>query len=255
MTEATCRVIVVDDEPLARAGIRTLVEREPGFTVLAECRDGPSAVDAIERLAPDLVLLDIQMPEMDGFEVIEAVGPKRMPAVVFITAHDRHAVRAFDASALDYLLKPFDDQRFQRALARARQALGQRPAGELSDRLTRLLDERGPLPYHRRLPVRTEGRTRFVAVEQIDWIEAAGASLRLHAGPTVHTTRGPLTALEARLDPARFVRIHRSTIVSLDRVQEVQPYFHGDAILILHDGTRLRVSRDRREAVERALLG
>lgn len=250
-----CGVLVVDDEPLARDGIRRLVEGEPGFTVLSECRDGESAVQAIERLAPDLVLLDIQMPEMDGFEVIEAVGPERMPPVVFITAHDRHAVRAFEAMALDYLLKPFDDERFYRALRRGAQAGRERRAGDWPARLGGMLEARDSTTWRRRLAVRSDGRTSFVPVEEVDWIEAAGSALRLHAGRAVHTIRGPLAALAARLDPQRFVRVHRSTIVNVERVAGVEPWFHGDAILILRDGTRLRVSRERRADVERALVG
>jgi two-component system LytT family response regulator len=178
-----------------------------------------------------------------------------MPPVVFVTAHDRHAVRAFDAAALDYLLKPFDDDRFQRALARARAALSQRHSAGWSQRLTDLLGAREPAARIRRLPVRRDGRTVFVPVEQVDWIEASGSSVRLHAGRTIHSSRTTVSSLEQKLDPARFVRIHRSTIINLDRVGEVQPYFHGDAIVVLKDGTRLRVSRDRRAHLEKALIG
>jgi two-component system LytT family response regulator len=253
------RVLVVDDEPLARSGMVALLARDPELTVAGECSDGAQAVVAIGKLAPDLVLLDVQMPEADGFEVLRAVGPDRMPLVVFVTAFDRFAVKAFEVNAVDYLLKPFDDERFTAAIERAKRALRQdKPTlGDLGKRLAALLehggidDTRRPLT---RLIVKDQDRAIFVGVEELDWIEAADYYVKLHTRGRTHLVRQSLQSLEARLDPDRFFRVHRSTLVNLDRVKEVQALFHGDHVVILQDGTRLKLSRNRKEKLE-TLLG
>ena len=284
MESAPIRVLVVDDEPLARRTLVLLLSADPQVEVVGEAGNGAVAVQMIRDLAPDLVFLDVQMPEMDGFAVLRALDADRAPAVVFVTAFDEHAVRAFDANAADYLLKPFDDERFARALARARGRVGDRRVRELAVRLAGMLggapapppvaspvavapsavtsppplskpppDAESPA-YADRIVLRDAGRITFVDAAAIDWIEADDYVVRLHAGAATHLLREPLRDLERRLDPRRFFRIHRSTIVNLGSVKELQPYFHGDYVVILRDGTRLRLSRSRREQLQ-ALLG
>jgi two-component system, LytTR family, response regulator len=253
------RVLVVDDEPLARAGMISLLGRDPEVVVVGECGDGAQAIAGIGRLAPDLVLLDVQMPEADGFEVLRAVGADQMPAVVFVTAYDRFAVRAFEVNAVDYLLKPFDDERFSAALERAKQTVRQGPAsvGEVMRRLARLLDEAPtPSPGRRltRLIVKDQGRATFLGVDELVWIEAADYYVKLHTPGKTYLLRQTLQSLEERLDPTHFFRVHRSALVNLDRVKEVQALFKGDHVVILHDGTRLKLSRTRKDSLE-ALLG
>ena len=263
---APLRVVVVDDEPLARSGMCGLLARDPELTLVAQCADGAEAVAAIAGLKPDLVLLDVQMPEMDGFEVLREVGPARMPVVVFVTAFDRFALRAFDVAAVDYLLKPFDDERFDLAVARAKHAVRNAEAGELGRRLMRLVERQGapppsadapvqtasePARHATRLVVKSAGRTVFVRVDEVDWIEADGKYVRLHAGARAHLVRASLAAVAERLDPSHFVRIHRSTVVNVARIREVQPWMGGDHLAILRDGTRLRVSRTFRGALLR----
>jgi two-component system LytT family response regulator len=261
------RVVTVDDEPLARDCIRLALAREPGWQIVAECGGGPAGVQAIEREAPDLVFLDVQMPGMDGFGVIEAVGPERMPATIFVTAFEEHALRAFQVHALDYLLKPFGDDRFRQALEHARRRIHTERRGELGERLEALLRDvsggrhpaaarppspfSAPAPYATWLTVSAQNRTQFVPVAEVDWLEADGKYVRLHAGGRTHLVRGSLAATAERLDPAHFVRIHRSTIVNVARIREVQPWMGGDHIAVLRDGTRLRVSRTCRGALLR----
>jgi two-component system LytT family response regulator len=253
------RVLVVDDEPLARSGMMALLRRDPEVVVVGECGDGAEAVTAIGRLAPDLVLLDVQMPEADGFEVLRTVGPERMPAVVFVTAYDRFAVKAFEVNAVDYLLKPFDDERFIAAIDRAKRGLREDPAklSELGRRLASLIEQMPGTKsgqYLTRLIVKDEGRAIFLGVDELHWIEAADYYVKLHTVSKTHLLRQSLQSLEARLDPARFFRIHRSALVNLDRVREVQALFRGDHVVILQDGTKLRLSRSRKEILE-TLLG
>ncbi|HEX2206533.1 MAG TPA: LytTR family DNA-binding domain-containing protein [Longimicrobium sp.] len=258
------RVVTVDDEPLARDCIRLALAREPGWEIVAECPGGPAAVEAIERKAPDLVFLDVQMPGMDGFGVIEAVGPERMPATIFVTAFEEHALRAFQVHAMDYLLKPFGDERLREALEHARRRIRTDRRGELGARLEALLrDVHGggahpaasadaaPPRYATWLTVSAQNRTQFVPVAEVDWLEADGKYVRLHAGGRTHLIRGTLAATAERLDPAHFVRIHRGTVVNVARIREVQPWMGGDHLAILHDGTRLRVSRTFRGALLR----
>lgn len=249
----TIRALVVDDEPLARERIRTLLADEADIEVVAECGDGVEAVRAIEELDPDLVFLDVQMPEVDGFEVLEAIGPDRAPVVVFVTAYDEYAIRAFDVHALDYLLKPFDRERFEEAVGRARASVRAR-AGVDREKLARLLDElREERRYLERIVVKTAGRVVFLAVDEIDWIGGAGNYIELHAGGRKHLVRDTLKAMESKLDPDTFVRVHRSHIVNLDRVRAMEPWFHGEYVLTLEDGTELRASRTYSDRLRRFL--
>jgi len=250
------RALIVDDEPLARERVRTLLRKEPDIEVAGECGDGGRAVTAIEKERPDLVFLDVQMPQAGGFDVVEAVGAGRMPAVIFVTAYDKYALRAFDVNALDYLLKPFDRQRFREALDRARAHIRRAQAGDLHSRLLALLgDVRPQNQWRERLVVREGGRIFFLRADEIDWVEAAGNYLRLHAGKRSHLLRATMASLEAQLDPARFARVHRSALVNLDRVRELQPGPHGDATLLLRDGTRLTLSRTCRARFEKQAAG
>jgi two-component system LytT family response regulator len=295
------RVVIVDDEPLARDCIRLALRGVPDVTIVAECGDGVSAVDAIRTKAPDVVFLDVQMPGMDAFAVIERIGAAAMPPVVFVTAFDAHAIRAFEVHALDYVLKPFDDQRLLAALEHARGVVRARHQGELGRRLAEVLqswngaapvlhtagarqgegarttpspaaiarldmepsvvqyegsdaagesamepaDRRHPGTYIARFAVREDGRVRFVPATDVDWIEADGNYMVLHVGDVRHRVRASLRDVIGELDPKRFARIHRSVIVNIDRIRELQPWFGGDYIAILRTGAKLKVSRRR----------
>jgi len=259
------RVLVADDEPLARRRVlRLLREHDDEVDVVAVCESGSQAVEAIRETRPDLVFLDVQMPGLDGFEVLERLGGE-LPAVIFVTAHDRYALRAFEVHALDYLLKPFDAERFHRALEHGRARLGQRD-GEGRERLAALLEqlarERGgsaepapPAPARRHLDwvmVKVRGKVEFLRTADIDWIEAEGNYVRLHAGKKKYLVREKIGALEERLDPERFLRVHRSALVQLDRVAELHPMAAGDGILVLRDGSEVKLSRGfRRRLLER----
>ena len=237
----TLRALIVDDEPLARRRLRTLLKAEADLDIVGECEDGASAIAAARRLAPDLLFLDVQMPGLDGFDVIEALGPSARAAVIFVTAYDEYALRAFEVHAVDYLLKPFDRARLRQAVARAR-ALRVN-AADVGRRLLALVAD---VTAHRsleRLIVKSRGRVYFVRADEIDWIEAAGHYLVLHVAREQHVIRESITALEQRLDPDRFVRIHRSIIVNIDRVKALAPTFHGEYELELRDGTRLASAR------------
>jgi two-component system, LytTR family, response regulator len=248
------RTAIVDDEPLARERLRVFLKEEPGIELVAECRDGREAVETLSELRPDLVFLDVQMPEIDGFDVLSALGDGRPRAVVFVTAFDAYAVRAFDAHALDYLLKPYDRERFRATLRRVRERLGGAEP-ELETRLAALLRQVGDRGsrFVERLTVRTGNRIRLVDVADIDYFEAEGNYIRLHAGERNYLVRETMTGLEASLDPARFARIHRSTIVNLSRVQELEPLFQGEYLLILKNGRRITSSRGYRSRVHEAL--
>jgi two-component system, LytTR family, response regulator len=251
------RVLIVDDERMARKRLRTLLVGESDMEIVGESGDGRDAVRAITETKPDLVFLDVQMPELDGFDVVRAIGVEQMPVVVFVTAFDQYALKAFEVHALDYLTKPFDRERFHAMLRRVREHLALRRASSrpsmdasLEKRLVSLLEEvERRRAYVDRLLVRAGGRVRFVRVDEIDWLEAADNYVRLHVARDSHLVHEGLGSLGAKLDPSRFVRIHRSTIVNLDRVKEVQPWFHGDAVAILRDGTKLSVSRNYRAAL------
>jgi two-component system LytT family response regulator len=248
------RTLVVDDEPMARERVRSLLQQEDDVEVVGECSDGAQAVSAIQQHAPDLVFLDVQMPGVDGFGVIEAVGSERMPAVIFVTAYDEYALRAFEVHALDYLLKPFGRDRFHETLKHARASLERRRAGDLGRRLLALVNDIKPeRPRVERLVVKSGGRVFFLRTEEIDWIEAAGNYVRLHLGDESHLFRETMNRMEARLDTARFVRIHRSRIVNTERIKELQPWFNGEHVVILRNGTRLPLSRGYRDKLQEQL--
>lgn len=251
------RALIVDDERLARSRLAQLLAKEQDIEVIGECASGREAVGAIRERAPDLVFLDIQMPELDGFGVIQAVGADAMPAVVFVTAFDKYAVKAFEVHAVDYLLKPFDRTRFQAALAKARSRLERRGREDWGRRLAALAEEVRALkegrPQTGRLAIKSEGRVIFLKVEDIDWVEAADNYVNIHAGKDSFMHRETMTSLEGRLPADRFLRISRSTIVNADRVKELQPLFHGDHAVILRDGTRLTLSRNHRDKLNRLL--
>lgn len=245
------RVLIADDEPLARERLRMLLAKEDWVEIVGECDSGPASVTAIQKLQPDLVFLDVQMPGATGFDVIESVGPARMPPVVFVTAYDRYALRAFDVHALDYLLKPFDRDRFQQALARARQQIERHNAGDLERRLLELVQGLRSSPQRpERFVIKSGGRVFFVRTDEIDWIEAAGNYVKLHVGSDAHLLRETMNALEALLDPDVFFRIHRSHIVNIERVKELQPWFNGEYVVFMRNGARLTLSRGYREKLQ-----
>jgi two-component system LytT family response regulator len=257
------KTVVVDDEPLARRRILRLLKAEPDVDVVAECSDGREAIQAIRQHEPDLVFLDVQMPEIDGFGVLQALGPQ-VPLVIFTTAYDQYAVRAFEVHALDYLVKPFDPERFRAAFQRARDQLERSQASDQNQRLITLLEQLaaqaragdgtvGGDRFLDRLMIRSGGKIFFVKTAEIDWVEAAANYVRLHVGRESHVIRETISNLAERLDPTHFARIHRSTIVNLDRVKEMQPWFSGEYIVILRDGTRLKLSRGYRERLEEQL--
>ena len=251
MTNGKVRVVVADDEPLARERLRTLLAPEDWLELVAECPTGTDTIDAIGRLEPDLVFLDVQMPGASGFEVIEAVGAARMPLVVFVTAFDHYALRAFDVHALDYLLKPFDRQRFNEALTRARHMLERPSNGDLERRLLELVQDLKPNAQKlERFVIKSGGRVFFVRASEIDWIEAAGNYVKLHVGAETHLFRETMNDLEVRLDPERFLRIHRSRIVNIERIKELQPWFNGEYVVFLKNGTRLTLSRSYRDKLQ-----
>ena len=249
------RTLIVDDEPLAREGVRLHLEEHPDFEVVGECGSGEEAVLKIEADDPDLVFLDVQMPGLDGFGVLESIGAaNRLPAVVFITAYDQFALRAFEAHALDYLLKPFEEERFARALDRVRMQLQSRNQQPMDERLRSLLASLGAKENRlERMVARTNGKILILRVDDIDWIEAAANYVRVHIGQKHFLVRETMTNLETRLDPDRFLRIHRSIIVRKDRIKELEPLFQGDYVLILEDGTRLTSSRGYRDKLQSLL--
>ena len=256
MATVKIRVLVVDDEPLARERVRKLLEAMPEVECIGECPDGVSAVQAIRQESPDLVFLDVQMPELDGFGVLAQITGAKMPAVIFVTAHDQFALKAFEVHAVDYLLKPFDKERFKVALQRALDQVHRHQAGELSQRLSALLADVRPeqKPKHiDRLAIKSSGRVVFVKVEDIDWVEAADNYVSLHVGAENHLHRETMAALEEQLPPAKFMRISRSTIVNLDRIKELQPLFHGEYAVILRNGTKLTLSRSYRDKLDQLM--
>ncbi|HXI53798.1 MAG TPA: LytTR family DNA-binding domain-containing protein [Candidatus Saccharimonadales bacterium] len=249
------RTLIVDDEELGRKRIRKLLSLESEFEIVGESRDGREAIRAIEKFSPDLVFLDVQMPELGGFEVLSQISPAKMPVIIFVTAHDHFALKAFQAQALDYLLKPFDDERFAQSLQRARTYLNGNAAGEIRERLARLVQGLpSPGQYLSRVAVKSAGRVLFLKAGEIDWIEAAGNYVNLHVGKESYLLRGRMSELEKRFDPEQFFRIHRSTMVNLDRVKELQPLFKGESIVILKDGQQLSASRSCSQRLQ-AFLG
>jgi two-component system LytT family response regulator len=247
------RALIVDDEPLARERIRSLLVEETDVVVAGECANGDEAVKALRDRSADLVFLDVRMPGRNGFDVIRDIGPGRMPATVFVTAYDQYALKAFEVHAVDYLLKPFGDERFRDALGRARARIRDPEGGQRLIALLQELASRTARPE--RLEVRSSARIRFVAVDDLDYAEACGNYVRLHCGAEQHLMRETMNALEARLDPRRFARIHRSALVNAARVKELHPLFHGDWEVVLHSGVRLTMTRTYRERAQRLLAG
>ena len=250
------RVLIVDDEPLARGHLRSLLEARTDVTVIGECGDGASAVRRILDEAPDLVLLDVQMPELDGLAVVRHLGPSRMPATIFVTAYDQHAIAAFEVHALDYILKPVNRARFTKSMDRVVELLRQKEKTTQHDALTRLVEEMGGAGDRgavERITVRVGDRMLYVKVADIDWVEAADDVVRLHVGKQVLEHRVTLSQLEQRL-PKKFARIHRSTIVNVERIREFQAWFQGDWLVILADGTKLQSGKSYRSRI-RELMG
>jgi two-component system LytT family response regulator len=248
------RTLVVDDEPIARSHVVALLRDEADVEVIGECSDGIEALEAIERSSPDLLFLDVQIPKLNGFELLEAVGSAHAPAVVFVSAVHDHALRAFEVRAVDYLLKPFSVDRFRSAVSHARAQLTHRHATTIGRQILDLLPEmRRVSPGRDRVLVKASGRIYFVRAADIDWCEAAGNYVRLHVGLQTHLVRDTMAHVEADLDPAQFVRIHRSAIVNVDRIQELQSTFGGEYVVLLRGGTRLTLSRGYREGLQSRL--
>jgi len=246
------RALIVDDEPLARQRVRLLLSEEADVEILGESEDGIEAVAQIEASKPDLLFLDVQMPEMDGFELLRRVPQDLLPVVIFTTAYDEHALQAFDAHALDYLLKPFKPGRFKQAVQRARELIANKQAGAAARGLLELLGERSaPACQMTRLAVKTPGKVIFVSLEDVDTIEAAGKYAVVHVGKENHILRETMTSLESNLPPQRFLRISRSVIVNIDRIQELQSMFKGENVILLKNGKRYPTSRSLREIQQR----
>lgn len=257
---ATIRTLIVDDEPIARRGIRRQLQAEADVEIVGECRNGEEAVVAIGELSPDLVFLDVQMPLLDGFGVIESLDAETTPAVVFVTAYDEHAIRAFEVNALDYLLKPIDPERFRKTLARARVQASGAETKHLDQKLSALLQSLRELQptqaqpqYLKRIAIKEEGRVFFLSVEQLDWLRTQGNYIELHVDGDTHLLRETMDGMESKLDPRKFLRLRRSTIVQVERIKELRPLFNGEYAVLLKDGTELVSSRRYRQNLD-ALL-
>jgi len=237
-------VLLVDDEPLAREGLRLLLAPDPDIAAIHEARDGREAVAAIRERRPDLVFLDVQMPEMDGFAVVGEIGAAAMPPVVFVTAHDQYAIQAFEVNALDYLLKPVTGDRFRKTLERVKARLESKPVEDAGRQILSLLETiASPRRYWKRIAVRRQGKTVFVEIGEVDWIEADENYVQVHAGANAHLLHVTMNALEKALDPELFLRIHRSVIVNVTRIRELQPAMHGEYVITLANGVRLQSGR------------
>jgi two-component system LytT family response regulator len=244
----TIRALIVDDEPLARRRIRRMLAHDPEVAIVGDCSNGRDAIAAIKSENPDLIFLDVQMPEVDGFDVLASTETKRPPLVIFVTAYDQYALRAFEVAAVDYLVKPFDRRRFEGALERAKSRLASGREGELNQQTLALLAELKAQSSHvERLVIKAGGRAFFLKTDEIDWIEAEGKYVRLHVGKESYLLREAIGSMETQLDPKKFPRIHRSTIVNIERVRELQPWFHNEYRVILKDGTELMLSRSCRK--------
>jgi len=255
MSDARIRTLIVDDEPLALRRLRALLADEADIEIVGEAANGTEAVRAIAGERPDLVFLDVQMPGLDGFDVLRATASIHQPFVVFVTAHDEHAIRAFEVQAVDYVLKPVIETRFREAVRRAITRLRGESTADIARQMAQFLERVAPAPARSgRIAVKRDGRVNFVRIEDIDWVEAEGDLVRVHAGKEAHTIRETMAQIEAKLPPERFMRVHRSIIVNTERVREVQPWFKGDYVLIMHDGTKLRSGRTYRQSVQ-ALIG
>jgi two-component system LytT family response regulator len=258
--EKRIRTLIVDDEPAARRGVRLLLEQDAGVEIIGEAGDGLEAADLMRREQPDLVFLDVQMPGCNGFEALAKAGTSPAPAVVFVTAYNEHALQAFEVNAIDYLLKPYDDRRFHSALARAKDEVRRRHVEVVNSRLSQLLDylqtrvglkpapEPEP-PADDRILIKSSGEIFFLKAGEIDWIKAEGDYMKFHTAGRSHLMRETMARLEARLDPKKFIRIHRSTIVNIDRLRKLSPSFAGEYAVILHDGTKLKLSRGYHERI------
>jgi two-component system LytT family response regulator len=267
MSKTKIKTLIVDDEPLARRRIIRLLEAHAGVEISGECANGQEALEWIEAQHPDLVFLDVQMPDMDGFGVLQKLNFQQLPFIIFVTAYDHYALKAFEVFALDYLLKPFDDERFEEALGRAKSAIHQKKLQSFNEGMLRLLKDyqlrdlqspgsdtspgRAGESYPERLAIKNAGRIYFLKTSDIDWIEASGVYVTLHAGREKHLLRETMNNLENRLDPACFIRIHRSTIVNVEQIKELYPYDHGEYIIKLKDGRELKLSRSYRECLKR----
>jgi two-component system, LytTR family, response regulator len=251
---ALIRVLIADDEPLARGVLREMLQSDPEVVIVGECANGKEAVEAIKELNPDLLFLDVQMPEMGGFEVLNALDEGQAPHLVFVTAYDQYAVRAFEVHALDYILKPFDRERFDVSWQRAKaQVLRERNGGVEQKILSLLEDLKAGTKYLERLVIKSSGRIYFLETNEIDWIQAEGNYVSVHTGKKSHLLRETISSLESQLDPKKFLRIHRSAIVRIDRIKELQPWFHGEYHIVLNDGTQLTLSRNYRDRLQEAL--
>lgn len=254
MESPLIRVLIVDDEPLAREMLREMLQEDRQVEIVGESTNGREAVAAIRAQSPDLIFLDVQMPEVGGFEVLEALNKDPIPHVIFVTAYDQYAVRAFEVHALDYLLKPFDRDRFEVSWQRAKAQVWRERNGGMDQRILSLLEElKAGTKYLERLVIKAGGRIYFLETTDIEWIEAEGNYVSVHSGKKAHLLRETISSLESQLDPKQFVRIHRSSIVRIDRIQELQPWFHGEYRIILHSGTQLTLSRNYREKLQEAL--
>ena len=248
------RVLLVDDEPLAREMLREMLQSDPQVEIVGESCNGREALEAIRTESPDLIFLDVQMPEVGGFDVLASLEKDKLPHVIFVTAYDQYAVRAFEVQALDYLLKPFDQERFDMSWQRAKTQLSRDRNSGTDQRILTLLEElKAGNRYLERLVIKAGGRIYFIDTAEIDWIEAEGNYVSVHSAKKSHLLRETISSLESQLDPKKFVRIHRSSIVRLDFIQELQPWFHGEYRVILNDGTQLTLSRNHRDKLQEAL--
>jgi len=248
------RVLLVDDEPLGREMLREMLEEDAQAAIVGESVNGREAADAIQKLSPDLVFLDVQMPEVGLFDVLELLNPVQLPRVIFVTPYDHYAVRAFEVHALDYLLKPFDRERFDACWQRAKAQILRDRSTSVDHRILALLEDlKAGSRYLERLVIKAGGRVYFLRTDEIDWIEAQGNYVSVHSGKKSHLLRETISSLDSQLDPKQFVRIHRSSIVRVDRIQELQPWFHGEYRVILNTGTQLTLSRNYRDNLQQAL--
>ncbi len=242
------RTLIIDDVQLARERLKRCLGEEPGVEVVGECDNGERAVAAIRAHRPDLIFLDVQMPALDGFGVLEALGGEGLPAVIFVTAYNEYAIQAFEVNALDYLLKPVDCKRLHKAVGRVRSQAAPPPAENFDARFRALIEDiRSPPRHLKRLTIRQTGRTILLPADEIDWVETYGNYLKVHAGRESHLIRGTMQQLEAKLDPEKFVRVHRSALVNIERVKEIYPRSNGDQDLVLRDGRQLILSRNYRD--------
>ena len=245
------RALIVDDEPLAREWVRSAIAEDPELEVIGECGDGFEAAEAIRRLKPDLVFLDVQMPGLDGFGVLEALTPEEIPAVVFVTAFDQYAVRAFEAQAVDYLMKPFSKERVEEAVRRVRELVKGKSLEDFRESISRIVEKiRRDRSFPEWVLLKSDGKNVFVKVKDIDWIESSRNNVRIHVGTTLYLLHETTSAIASRLDPKKFLRIHRSAIVNIERIKELHPWFNGDYAVILRDGTQLTLSSSYRDRLK-----